>query len=154
MNYTALFNMNTSSTEDCRIQHTKNYDFWMFIVSKVLRLATDFEIRCWPGELYAFEIGVKYGEQVINIKSQEIVYRGKIIQQFVSDVTTNFLNENKTLKWFTISFSKNGKDLFCSEHYGTELFLHDVTEFEKPSIQKLADQYNEVYEVVFFPYKD
>ena len=146
-----FFLMDSYSTADCCISRPVSFDFWKYIVSKVLETATDFEIRCWPDEMCSFALGERYGTKINNTETKEVVYRGRTSKAFADEVLSDHLSENGTLKWFTLNLTVGANTIFHSGHYGTELVLYRIREEQKAEIQKWAESYPEIKWVDYFP---
>lgn len=110
--------------------------WWLELARKTGSNADVFEIRCWPGENEAIATGRRFGEQVENNESREIVFRGPVSEAFLQHVCEEGFDECGMLKYFTLYFYKGNEPLFQSEHYGTEPYFFLKTEEE---VQKLEE---------------
>jgi hypothetical protein len=108
------------------------------------QIATEFEIRCWKNEVLSIETCEKFGECVSNFETEEIVYQGKITEEFISEIINNNMTEDGRLKWFSIFFKKDKKIIFSSEHYGTEIIIRRIVEEEIDVIKEFLKQFKEV----------
>jgi len=147
MAYTAYFVMRNFTPKDSYIPYTESYDFWKAMIKKIYQVATDFEIRCWEGEAAAIETGEKFGKRIDNFETKEIVYQGKVTEEFISEILDNYLTEDGRLKWFSIFFKKGDETIFSSEHYGTELIMFHVDAEEIEIVKEYPKQFKEVDDV-------
>lgn len=123
-----------------------DYSWWLVVVRRLCAHATDFEIRCWPGEEEAIETGRRFGTQVENTETKELVFKGKMTEDFCRTLCTQYLASG-SLRWFTLILYKNGTPLLSSEHYGAEMYLLNLEEEELPRIQSLAKRYPAIAQV-------
>ena len=123
-----------------------DYSWWHVAVRKICARATDFEIRCWPDEPEAIETGRRFGSQVENTETQELVFRGKVTEAFCRTLCTQYLASG-TLRWFTLILYQNETALLSSEHYGAEMYLLNLAEEELHRVQTIARRYPAIAQV-------
>lgn len=124
-----------------------DYSWWVDIVKKSLNKADTFEIKVWPYDEEAIESGRRYGEKIDNEETREIVFQGKVRNDFDMEVKENFLSKEGFIKWFTLNLYNGKKLLFSSQHYGDETLIFDLSEEEVEQIQEWAKQYNMIKRV-------
>lgn len=101
-----------------------DFDKWKTLLKENLKASKYFEVHCWNEEVEEINKILDYG----NIVDSDWQY-GKIIKGKVDNRLTEFIlnidkpsdNElyNKNTPFFLI-FLDNG---FCSEHYGSEIYI-------------------------------
>ncbi|WMJ83218.1 hypothetical protein ACS3UN_09085 [Oscillospiraceae bacterium LTW-04] len=128
------------------------YSWWVNLVKKSLNKADTFETRVWPNDGEAIESGIKYGEKINNEETRELVFQGKVTNDFEIEVKENFLSKEGFIKWFTLNLYKGRKMLFSSQHYGDETLIFDLSEEGVAQIQEWAKQHRiikrvDVYEM-------
>ena len=129
-----------------------DYSWWVDLVKKSLNKADTFETRVWSEDGEAIESGIKYGKKIDNEETREIVFQGKVTNDFEIEVKENFLSKEGFIKWFTLNLYNGKKLLFSSQHYGDETFIFDLSEEGVDQIQEWAKQYRiikrvDVYEI-------
>lgn len=149
MKHTVYFLTNNYSSDSC-IPKLDSYDYWEEMVSKLCETATDFEIRCWSDEMPAIESGKKFGKQVENRETLELVFQGRITPGFISELLVNCLTEAGHLKWFTLNLMKGDRMIFHSGHYGTEPYLSDISDAEIDKIKEWTKAFPEILRVDVF----
>lgn len=131
----------------------EDYLWWVDLVKKNLNKVDAFEIRVWPEDREAIKSGIKYGKKIDNEETREIVFQGKVTDDFRIEVKENFLSKEGFVKWFTLNLYHNKKLSFSSQHYGAETFIFDLLEEEVDQIQEWTKQHKiikraDVYEVI------
>ena len=129
-----------------------DYSWWVDLVKKSLNKADTFETRVWSEDGEAIESGIKYGKKIDNEETREIVFQGKVTNDFEIEVKENFLSKEGFVKWFTLNLYNGKKLLFSSQHYGDETLIFDLSEEGVDQIQEWAKQYRiikrvDVYEI-------
>lgn len=132
----------------------EDYSWWVYLVNKSLNNADTFEARVWSNDEEAIESGIKYGKNIDNEATSEIVFQGKVTNDFEIELKENFTGKEGFIKWFTINLYNGKKLLFSSQHYGGETFICDLSEEEVGQIQEWAKQYKiikrvDVYEETY-----
>lgn len=121
--YIVSFLFNSTKYVDGLKARLEDYSWWFALVRKFAPQADIFEIRCWPGEWEAFATGRRFGEQIENKMTRELVFRGPVTEAFLKHICEDTFDENGVLKWFTLNFKRGEEMLFDSEHYGTEPYF-------------------------------
>lgn len=119
----------------------QDYSWWIALVRNIANQADYFEIRCWSDEIEAITTGQKFGIQLENIETTELVFRGSISEVFLEYICENGFDEYGGLKWFTINFYQGEEFLFHSGHYGTEPYVFLKTEEEAHKLEQWSKQY-------------
>lgn len=128
------------------------YLWWVDLVKKSLKKAKTFEIRVWSDDGEAIESGIKHGKKIDNEETREVVFQGKVTDDFKIEVKEKFFSREGFVKWFTLNLYHDKKLLLSSQHYGDETFIFDLSEEEVNQIQEWIKQYKiikraDVYEV-------
>lgn len=137
--------------ENCRLKGSSkpslgDYSWWLVAVRHISAHATSFEIRCWPDEPEAIETGRRFGTQVENTETQELVFKGQMTEEFQRLLFTRYLCSD-CLQWFTLNLYRGETMLFSSEHYGSEMYLHNLTEEQLPRLRALSRRYPAIAQV-------
>ena len=119
----------------------QDYSWWIELVKNIANQADNFEIRCWSDEPEAIATGQKFGMQLENIETTELVFQGSISEVFLEHIYEDGFDENGGLKCFTINFYQGEELLFHSGHYGTELYVLLKTEEEVHKLEQWCKQY-------------
>ncbi len=137
-----MFIINSGKFASNNMAHIfEDYTWWIGLVKKVLKKAETFEMRLWSDDVEAIESGLKYGTKVNNKETEEIVFQGKVTNDFEIEVQEDFMSREGCIKWFTLNLYRGEKLLFSSGHYGDETLVFDLSEDEAHRIQEWAKQY-------------
>lgn len=110
--------------------------YWSQIVKCFLRKADSFEIHCWNEETTTIE-EIKshfYLETDIIQEENLTIFHGENTTAFAHYI----LNKAEALKWFTVNLMKGQTIVFHSGHWGTEIFVPNVTEQEISFIKRVS----------------
>lgn len=132
----------------------KDYSWWISIIEQYCKKANNFEIRCWKGEDDAIAIGKRFGHAVENSITTELVFKGKITDEFQNEIISNYFTKEHSLKWFTLVFYRDETMLFSSEHYGAEPHLLNVPADEIPKINSWTKKYPDIQRVDVYEMND
>ncbi len=142
MSHYVMFIINSRVIASNSMAHIwEDYSWWIDLVNKSLKKADTFEMRLWPDDVEAIESGLKYGTKINNEETEEIVFQGKVTNDFEIEVQENFTSREGYIKWFTLNLYHGKKLLFSSGHYGDETLVFDLSEEESHQIQDWAKQY-------------
>ncbi len=142
MSHYVMFIINSGVfTRNCTARILEDYSCWIDLVNKSLKKADTFEMRLWPDDVEAIESGLKYGTKINNEETEEIVFQGKVTNDFEIEVQENFTSREGYIKWFTLNLYHGKKLLFSSGHYGDETLVYDLSEEESHKIQEWAKNY-------------
>ena len=119
---------------NCMAHIWEDYSWWIDLINKSLKKADAFEMRLWPDDVEAIESGFKYGKKINNEETEEIVFQGKVTNDFEIEVQENFISREGYIKWFTLNLYHGEKLLFSSGHYGDETLVFDLSEEESRQI--------------------
>ena len=64
----------------------ESYEWWLGLVSKVLKNTDEFEMRLWGDDLEGIQAGEKFGKKVPNNKTMEIVYQGNLTPELKQEM--------------------------------------------------------------------
>lgn len=142
---------------DSKITHTsvviiKDYSWWVDLIKNIGNVANNFEIRCWEGESDAIEVGMRYGNLISNLTTSELVYKGKITDEFLGEITSSYLTDKHSIKWFTLILYIDDTSLFSSEHYGSEPHLYNIPKEQIQQIKSWAANYPCIMRVDVYEY--
>jgi hypothetical protein len=106
-----------------------NSDWWKELIKHFLRVGDSLEIRCWKEESDEIQQASRYGN--LTDDNYEVSIKGIVSEQFISELLSENPTDksiyNKMTKYFTINVEREGIK-FCSAHYGTEIYLIDVSD--------------------------
>ena len=104
-------------------------DWWKELIKYFLRVGDSLEIRCWKEESDEIQQASRYGN--LTDDNYEVSIKGIVSEQFISELLSENPTDksiyNKMTKYFTINVEREGIK-FCSAHYGTEIYLIDVSD--------------------------
>lgn len=110
--------------------------FWRQIMKYFLQKADSIEIHCWNEETTTIE-EIKsqfYLDTDIIQEDKLTIFHGKNTAAFTQYIS----NKAGALKWFTVNLM-NGKTMVLhSSHWGTEIFVPNVTEQEISFIKSVS----------------
>lgn len=121
-----------------------DYSWWSSLIKQICKEANYFEIRCWTGEAPAIDTGNRFGNPVENSTTSELVFQGRITDEFQKEITTNYLTADNYLKWFTLIIYRDETMLFLSEHYGSEAHLLNVASEKISCIKSWIQQFSSI----------
>lgn len=122
MLYTVMFDIQKMSDHGSR---WPEYRWWNEFVDRFFIIGQDFEIRCWEEDIEGIEAANRFGTEVANPFTKEKVYQGKISEDMLQEIHTQYLSKTGNLKWFSLFIHcPTGEKLSC-EHYGEEMYLID-----------------------------
>lgn len=119
----------------------EDYSWWIDLIKRIGKKADIFELRCWPEEPEAIETGRRFGKQMENTVTRELVFRGPVTEDFLNHVCGEGRRGDGTLKYFTLIFYKEDKDILSSEHYGAEPYISVDTVEEIHEIERWRKNY-------------
>lgn len=106
-----------------------NSDWWKELIKYFLRVGDSLEIRCLKEESDEIQQASRYGN--LTDDNYEVSIKGIVSEQFISELLSENPTDksiyNKMTKYFTINVEREGIK-FCSAHYGTEIYLIDVSD--------------------------
>lgn len=118
-----------------------DYSWWAALVVRIAPMADRFMLRCWPDEAQAIADGQRFGASTENPSTAELVFTGPFRDALFQHLQEVCRNSREGLPWFSLMFFR-GEQLLCSsEHYGTELFLFDLTAQEADEWEQWSRQY-------------
>ncbi len=99
----------------------EEYDWWKELVNQAAQKADSFEIRAWKDEAEAISVGELYAEKQQS-STEEIVFRGKLTPEILSELTEHCVDTEGVLKYFTFNLYQGESCIFSSEHYGYQVY--------------------------------
>ena len=113
-----------------------NTKWWKQIMSVFLKPGSDFEIRCWKDEKEEIEKALRFGKLNEAEKSKnEISINGNLTEKMIQEILAE-PKPNDYDKWIDF-FTINIQDNFCSAHYGTEIYIYDLTDRDVEIIKQI-----------------
>ncbi len=102
-----------------------SFDWWKAIIKLFIQENVKLQIRCWNEELNEINQASRYGTS--HIEGNETCIEGIVSAEFLDELLNSDEPKDKTIynkmtKYFTINVS-DGKNVFESAHYGTELYI-------------------------------
>lgn len=108
----------------------------------------ELEIRCWKGESSVIQAACRYGKAVE--EHNEVSIRGKVTEDLLLELMDEAPAEKSgyhaMTKYFTINV-KNELCDFCSAHYGTEMYLQNLSEEDVAFVEGIFSQYGDVFSI-------
>ena len=120
-------------------------DWWKKVIKHFVRMNDKFEIRCWKDETNEINQASLYGSLLED--GNEISIKGNVNQELLNELLyspepTDKNLYNKMTKYFTVNIANDLCEL-SSAHYGTELYIDNVSEEDI-----------EVFKSIMLPYWD
>lgn len=128
----------------------ESYEWWVELVSKVLKNTDEFEMRLWKDDIEGIQSGQRFGKQVPNNNTMEIVFRGKLIPELEQEILNNYLTKEGHIKWFTLNLKKGREYVFSNAHYGDEKLITVDSIEQVNAIQKWSKGYPIIWRVDVF----
>lgn len=151
MGYNIMFMVNRSDIARNNMAPIfSSYEWWLELAKKALETADKFEMRLWEEDQAGIKSGQRFGSQVPNTITREIVFVGKITPEFKREVLTNFLTEEGYIKWFTLNLKRDNKNIFSSSHYGDETYICVNTKEQVDAALKWAQKHPTIWRVDVF----
>ena len=119
------------------IDSTVSFDWWRKLLQHFVSIGNELEIRCWKEETEEIQKASLYGIPMED--KSEVSVRGVVTVELLSELLEEEPADksiyNKMTKYFTINI-KNELCDFCSEHYGTEVYIDRVHEDDVSFVPK------------------
>ncbi len=119
-------------------------EWWKKLVKYFVQVGDSLEIRCWKEETVEIQQASIYGNPTDD--NYEVSIKGVVSESFISELLsenpTDKIIYNKMTKYFTINVEREGRK-FCSAHYGTEIYLIDVSDDDIAVFQDAVKEYTE-----------
>lgn len=131
------------------IDNKVSSSWWRELVGHFVRVGDEVELRCWKEETEEIEAASRYGKPTE--ERTEVSIRGTVTDELLRELLTEEPGEkslyNRMTKYFTINV-KNEMGFFCSEHYGTEMYLEDLREADISFVEGVFSQYGDAFSVL------
>ncbi len=102
------------------------------------------EIRCWKEEVAEIQQASIYGNPTED--NYEVSVKGVVSEELISELLSENPADkslyNKMTKYFTINVEHEQRK-FCSTHYGTEMYLIDVSDADVAFFKNVMNAYTE-----------
>lgn len=124
--------------------------WWKEIIRHFAKPGDEFEIRCWNEEKEEIKIALAYG-YIFKRDKFETSIKGIVSQAMLKDLLSMPEPNDKTIyNKMTIFFTINIKYKLCSEHYGTELYLYNVSNNDLEAFIKIMTPFWESFSINIF----
>lgn len=115
-----------------------NFGWWKKIIHYFVKQGDAFEIRCWNEEHNEIKKALTYGSIFQDESNYETAIKGVVSEQMIKEFLSMSEPLDKTIyNKMTIFFTININDNFCSAHYGTEMYLFNVSDDEVEAFKKI-----------------
>lgn len=130
------------------IDNSVSSAWWRELVQHFARPGDGLEIRCWKEETVEIQQASLYGEPTED--KYEVSIKGTVTAELLMELLTENPADrsiyNKMTKYFTINI-KNGLCDFGSYHYGTEIYINDVSDDDISFFSKTMERYNDCFSI-------
>ncbi len=130
------------------LDHNVSSDWWKEIIQHFVKQGDEFEIRCWNEEHDEIKKALTYGSLFQDGSNYETSIKGIVTEQMIKELfimpePTDKTIYNKMTDFFTL-FVKNK---IFSEHYGTELYLFNVSTDDVKVFREIMSLYWESFSI-------
>ncbi len=126
------------------INHNVASFWWKELVSHFMQFGDSLEIRCWKEETSEIQQATFYGNPTAD--KHEVSIKGEVCEKFISELLSEDPLDksiyNKMTKYFTINVTHKQR-LFCSAHYGTEIYIVGASDDDIALFKDIMKQYTE-----------
>lgn len=112
----------------------KNVDYWVPLMTEILPVFTEVEVRCWKNETEMIQL-IKPFAHTIRIETDLVSFTMPLTQKLKSLFLLSANRDTGTLRWFSLHFKKNGYHICLVEQYGAELHFNQITKADYLHIQ-------------------
>ncbi len=126
------------------IDHNISSFWWKELIKYFVQTGDRLEIRCWKEEVTEIQQASLYGnptEEHYEVSVKGVVNE-TLLSELLSENPTDKSIYNKMTKYFTINAECEQRK-FCSAHYGTELYLTDVSDDDIAFFKDVMKAYTE-----------
>ncbi len=126
------------------IDHHISSFWWKELVKYFVQIGDSLEIRCWKEEIAEIQQASIYGNPTED--NYEVSVKGVVSEELISELLSENPTDksiyNKMTKYFTINVEHKQRK-FCSAHYGTEMYLIDVSDDDVAFFENVMKAYTE-----------
>ncbi len=115
------------------IKRMKNVDYWVPLMTELLPIFTEVEVRCWKNETELILL-IKPFAHTIRIETDLVIFTMPLTQK-LKDLFLKSGKDTNNIRWFSLHFKKNGYHICSVEHYGVELHFNQITKADSIHIQ-------------------
>lgn len=130
------------------IDNSVSSDWWRELVQHFAKPGDELEIRCWKEEIEEIQQASLYGEPTED--KYEVSIKGTVTAELLAELFAENPADksiyNKMTKYFTINV-KNGPCDFGSYHYGTEVYINNVTNDDIAFFSRTMERYNDRFSI-------
>jgi len=113
-------------------------DWWKKIIQHFVKQGDEFEIRCWNEEHEEIKKAQAYGRLFQDGSGTETSIKGVVSEHMIKELLTMPKPTDKTIyNKMTDFFTFNIENKICSAHYGTEMYLFNVSEDDVEIFKKI-----------------
>lgn len=145
--YNVHFDLTDLAESSEGIRLAADYSFWIPLIDYFLEDADVFEIHCWEDEQAAVDEIINELPEVFSRKEgHSLIVSGDLTNEAKKFIRSHPLNKEGQLKWFSVFLSKKGKELFSSEHYGTEFIGFSLNQRQRDFFQQALPKETIIHE--------
>ena len=126
------------------IDRNVSSSWWKDLIGYFVQVGDGLEIRCWKEECEEIQNATVYGNATED--NYEVSIKGAVSDTFITELLAENPTDkdiyNKMTKYFTINVESE-RHKFCSAHYGTEMYLMDVSDDDILFVQEVMKPYTE-----------
>ena len=126
------------------IDHNISSLWWKELVKYFVQVGDNLEIRCWKEEVAEIQQASFYGNPTED--NYEVSIKGIVSEELISELLSENPTDksiyNKMTKYFTINVEHEQRK-FCSAHYGTEMYLIGVSDYDIDFFKNVMKAYAE-----------
>lgn len=130
------------------IDNSVSLDWWRELVQHFVSSGDELEIRCWKEETEEIQQASFYGEPMED--KYEVSIKGTVTAELLTELLMENPADrniyNKMTKYFTINV-KNKLCDFGSYHYGTEVYINDVSDDDIAFFSKTMERYSDCFSI-------
>ncbi|MBM7663521.1 hypothetical protein JOC85_004399 [Bacillus mesophilus] len=125
-----------------------DYNYWIALIKHYVTKSDTIEIQCWNEETEIIdEINSLFIDEFEMVKEENLtIFKGAISSSLLEYLSNKSVSNKGELKWFTINLEKLMSPVFHSGHWGTELFIPNITKEDTAFIKSVTPNESEFQE--------
>jgi hypothetical protein len=116
------------------IKRLMDVEFWVPLMTELLPIFTEVEVRCWKNETEMILI-IKPFAHTIRIETDLVIFTMPLNQKLKDLFLQSANTVTNKIIWFSLHFKKNGYHICSVEHHGAEIQFNQITNAEAIHIQ-------------------
>ena len=105
-----------------------NNDWWNQVFTLLAQKASYFRVHCWNDEIDEISHAKKFGHILTTSWKHGVIIEGQISDSFIHSITSSYsATQRNGYNMMTPFFTIELDNIFSSSHYGTEVFIENVT---------------------------